>query len=95
MCYLRVISPPVIEKLDSWNPANHHPSTSSSWESLHFLGILTDEVPAWPWPGIILAVGNFLNGGTNRGQADGFDLESLAKLEGIKDATGKDIRLGM
>ncbi|CAK9112213.1 unnamed protein product [Durusdinium trenchii] len=42
--------------------------------------------------GIILAVGNYLNGGTNRGQADGFDIESLAKLEGIKDATGKDIR---
>ena len=42
--------------------------------------------------GLILAVGNYLNGGTNRGQADGFDLESLAKLEGIKDATGKDIR---
>ena len=54
------------------------------------------EFPAffWPRPGIILAVGNFLNGGTNRGQADGFDIESLAKLEGIKDATGKDIRLG-
>ncbi|CAL1151414.1 unnamed protein product [Cladocopium goreaui] len=52
------------------------------------------EFPAffWPRPGIILAVGNFLNGGTNRGQADGFDIESLAKLEGIKDATGKDIR---
>lgn len=30
--------------------------------------------------------------GTNRGQADGFDLETLGKLEGIKDAAGKDIR---
>lgn len=37
-------------------------------------------------------VGNYLNGGTNRGQADGFDLETLGKLEGIKDAAGKDVR---
>ena len=26
---------------------------------------------------LILAVGNYLNGGTDRGQADGFDLETL------------------
>ena len=77
----------------------HHLWTSpSKSSSLHFFGSLLNshEFPAffWPRPGIILAVGNFLNGGTNRGQADGFDIESLAKLEGIKDATGKDIRLG-
>jgi len=42
--------------------------------------------------GLILAVGNYLNGGTNRGQADGFDIETLGKLEGVKDAAGKDIR---
>ncbi|CAE7905264.1 capu, partial [Symbiodinium microadriaticum] len=42
--------------------------------------------------GIILAVGNYLNGGTNRGQADAFDLETFGKLEGIKDAAGKGIR---
>jgi len=42
--------------------------------------------------GIVLAVGNYLNGGTNRGQADGFDIETLNKLEAVKDAQGKDIR---
>ena len=42
--------------------------------------------------GIVLAVGNYLNGGTNRGQADAFDLETFGKLEGIKDAAGKDVR---
>lgn len=42
--------------------------------------------------GLILATGNYLNGDTIRGQADGFDLEALGKLEGIKDPAGKDIR---
>ena len=32
--------------------------------------------------GLLLAVGNYLNGGTQRGQADGFDLSELDKLQG-------------
>merc|ERR1719223_2544987 len=35
--------------------------------------------------GLVLATGNYLNGGTSRGQADGFDVETIAKLEGVKD----------
>jgi len=42
--------------------------------------------------GLILAVGNYLNGGTDRGQADGFDLETLSKLHMLKDQQGKDLR---
>ncbi|CAJ1457693.1 unnamed protein product [Effrenium voratum] len=34
---------------------------------------------------LILAVGNYLNGSTERGQADGFDLETLTKLDSVKD----------
>ncbi|CAE7477130.1 DGAT2 [Symbiodinium necroappetens] len=41
---------------------------------------------------LILATGNYLNGGTPRGQADGFDLSELEKLTGIQDADGKDLR---
>lgn len=43
---------------------------------------------------LILQVGNYLNGGTDRGQADGFDLETLAKLDGVKDnvSPSKDVR---
>ena len=41
---------------------------------------------------MILAVGNYLNGSTNRGQADGFDFDALGKLESVKDAAGKDVR---
>mmetsp|Transcript_76858 Transcript_76858/g.213520 ORF Transcript_76858/g.213520 Transcript_76858/m.213520 type:complete len:1164 (-) Transcript_76858:106-3597(-) len=42
--------------------------------------------------GCVLALGNFLNGGTSRGQADGFDLETLGKLSLVKDIHGKDLR---
>ena len=34
--------------------------------------------------GVVLSVGNHMNGGTARGQADGFHLEMLAKLRDIK-----------
>jgi len=33
---------------------------------------------------LILQVGNYLNGGTSRGRADGFDLDTLAKLGKLK-----------
>jgi hypothetical protein len=38
---------------------------------------------------IILAVGNYLNGGSNRGQADGFQLDILKKLKDIKSNNPK------
>ena len=41
--------------------------------------------------GYILSLGNILNGGTSRGQADGFNLDILKKLPGIKDRNGKSI----
>ena len=39
----------------------------------------------------ILSLGNILNGGTIRGQADGFNLDFLKKLPGTKDKNGKSI----
>lgn len=39
--------------------------------------------------GLVLACGNYLNGNTGRGQADGFELEDLKKLDSIKDNDGK------
>jgi len=44
---------------------------------------------------LVLAVGNYLNGASNdRGQADGFDIESLGKLDAVKDNTSgtRDVR---
>ena len=41
---------------------------------------------------LVLATGNYLNGGTARGQADGFDLSEMSKLQGIQDFDGKDLR---
>ena len=40
---------------------------------------------------VILGLGNILNGGTNRGQADGFNLDLLKKLPGTKDNNGNSI----
>lgn len=37
---------------------------------------------------LVLAFGNYMNGGTQRGQADGFDLEVLAKLKDVKSIVG-------
>jgi len=36
-----------------------------------------------------LALGNILNGGTDKGQADGFNFESIDKIFNIKDVNGK------
>jgi hypothetical protein len=35
--------------------------------------------------GLVLAVGNYMNGGTARGQADGFTMEALDTLANTKD----------
>ena len=39
----------------------------------------------------ILSLGNIMNGGTPKGQADGFSLDLLPKLSGIKDTLGHSI----
>ena len=39
----------------------------------------------------ILSLGNVMNGGTTKGQADGFSLDLLPKLSGIKDSLGNNI----
>lgn len=40
---------------------------------------------------VILAIGNVLNGGTNKGQADGFDLTVLGKVHTFRDNGGTSI----
>jgi hypothetical protein len=41
--------------------------------------------------GMTLAIGNVLNGGTPKGQADGFDLPVLGKLVSMKDNTNQTL----
>ena len=41
--------------------------------------------------GTILSLGNIMNGGTAKGQADGYSLDLLPKLEGLKDSLGHSI----
>jgi len=39
--------------------------------------------------GLLLALGNYLNGGSRIGRADGFNLDTLTKLDMVKDTKGK------
>lgn len=39
----------------------------------------------------ILTIGNILNGGTPKGQADGFNLDILTKLSSVKDNSNKNL----
>lgn len=39
----------------------------------------------------VLSIGNILNGGTPKGQADGFNMDFLSKLTSIKDNTNKTL----
>ena len=41
--------------------------------------------------GMILSIGNILNGGTPKGQADGFDLSTLSKAAIVKDNSGSSM----
>ena len=54
-----------------------------------------DEVRNSQWLkkifGFILGLGNILNGGTQKGQADGFYLEALSKATTMKDVNNRTI----
>lgn len=39
----------------------------------------------------VLSIGNILNGNTPKGQADGFNLDILSNLSGIKDSSNKNL----
>ena len=57
------------------------PACKELKESKHFQIVLS----------AILSLGNIMNGGTTKGQADGFSLDILPKLSGIKDSLGHSI----
>lgn len=42
---------------------------------------------------VVLHCGNYMNGGTSRGQADAFDLGILTRIKGIRDTPGGSISL--
>ena len=39
--------------------------------------------------GLVLSLGNYMNGGTAKGQADGFNISVLTKLDSTKDRTNR------
>ena len=44
--------------------------------------------------GLLLSYGNYMNGGTNRGQADGFPITDLMSVCGVKASQGRQTLLG-
>lgn len=85
------------QRLDCWDFVRAYVDRYNSYsEALsqfdQMMEAILDSTQLPPMLGLVLAVGNYLNGGTNRGQADGFDIETLGKLDSIKDAEGQDIR---
>lgn len=60
----------------------------------HMCEVLTTSESIQQILGIILAFGNYMNGGNrDRGQADGFGLEILPKLRDVKSATSSSLTL--
>ena len=57
------------------------PACKELKENKHFQKVLS----------IILSLGNIMNAGTAKGQADGFSLDLLPKLVGIKDTSGNSL----
>jgi len=55
-----------------------------------FVFIETNEI-MFKAIGMALAIGNIMNGGTPKGQSDGFELSVLTKLSSTKDNTNKSM----
>ena len=59
------------------------------------MGLLLDFIESNPvlyrTLGMALAVGNIMNDGTAKGQADGFDFPVISKLNATKDNSGKSL----
>ena len=83
-------------KLKIWSLINKFEEKAPGLsESLEFLVPACNEIKSNKHFGLILSIilglGNILNGGSIRGQADGFSLDLLSKLPGIKDSFGNSI----
>ena len=83
-------------KLKIWSLTNKfEEKLSGITESLEYMISACDEIKTNKHfkliLSIILGLGNILNGGSIRGQADGFSLDLLNKLPGIKDNLGNSI----
>lgn len=83
-------------KLKIWSLINKFEEKAPGLtESLEYLIPACNEIKSNKHFGLILSIilglGNILNGGSVRGQADGFSLDLLSKLPGIKDSFGNSI----
>eukprot|EP00468_Gymnochlora_sp_CCMP2014_P002561 CAMPEP_0167760920 /NCGR_PEP_ID=MMETSP0110_2-20121227/11863_1 /TAXON_ID=629695 /ORGANISM="Gymnochlora sp., Strain CCMP2014" /LENGTH=1138 /DNA_ID=CAMNT_0007647503 /DNA_START=14 /DNA_END=3430 /DNA_ORIENTATION=- len=92
-CIMLDSIPKIIDRLKAWHFAKTVPLEAE--ESLRSLRLfkdtcreLTSERNLKILLGGVVLMGNYINGGTKRGQADGFELEFLGKLQGIRTTNG-------
>lgn len=70
---------------------SHHHSFTHSHTALCLLQALQVDGTVKQVLGLVLAFGNFMNGGNRtRGQADGFTLDILPKLKDVKSSVSKE-----
>ncbi|KAH3764628.1 actin binding protein [Pelomyxa schiedti] len=84
--------PYIRERLNFWDFANDFPEKLADIctpiQTVQKASAEIKESPALrSLLGTILAIGNYLNGGTPRGQADGFNIEMLTQFAEIKDSS--------
>eukprot|EP00466_Bigelowiella_natans_P020444 jgi/Bigna1/134185/aug1.24_g8893 len=88
-CLMLASIPSVGERLKSWHMAILIPDEAYEWNTyVRRLRKVCEELRQSKdlkrLFGAILAIGNYVNGGTNRGQADGFKIDILGKMKSIK-----------
>ena len=85
-----------VTKLNIWSLINKfEEKLPGTTESLKYMIGACEEIKSNQHFKLILSItlglGNILNGGSTRGQADGFHLDLIKKLPGIKDNNGNSI----
>lgn len=84
------------DRLKVWNFLNEWPEDKTYLElSIKQMSALLEFIDTNPIfykvLGLALAVGNIINGGTPKGQSDGFDLPVMDKLNSTKDNSNKSM----
>jgi hypothetical protein len=76
------------ERLVVWDFTFKFPNmleAKSNWfQVLHMYRIIESDPYLQEMLTLILGIGNVLNGGTNKGQADGFMLNAISKVDEFK-----------
>ena len=82
------------DRLKVWDFLNEWPEDKAFMEvsikqMTYLFGVIESQKTFYEVLGMALAMGNIINGGTNKGQCDGFDIQAVDKLQTTKDNSNK------